>query len=70
MVVRLYMIESWLSPMYQREVSPVSATPVKPSSVWILSTTASDLVTAPPDMIIGLAKGIETGMHSTLVIFI
>jgi hypothetical protein len=63
------MMESWLSPMYQREVSPVSATPVMPSSVCILSTTASDCVAGPPDMTMGLAKGMDTGMHSTLVIF-
>src|SRR4030042_1592883 len=66
----LDIIESWLSPIYQSEVSPVSATPVMPSSVCIFRTTASAHLAGPPDITIGLEKGIETGMHSTLVIFI
>ena len=56
--------------MYQREVSPVSAIPVTPSSVCILSTIASATDAEVPDMTMGLAKGMDTGMHSTLVIFI
>src|SRR4030067_3410416 len=69
-LVMLNMMESWLSPMYHIDVSPVSDTPVTPSSVCILTTTASAPVAAPPDMTIGLANFMETGVHFTPVIFI
>ncbi|MNT01903.1 hypothetical protein D3C72_1363900 [compost metagenome] len=62
-------IDAWLSPRYQDDVSPDSAMPTSPVSVCNRSNNVSSLVMVTFGNRSGLFSGIDTGMHSTFVIF-
>ncbi|MDT4870031.1 hypothetical protein FQZ97_1050900 [compost metagenome] len=62
-------IEAWLSPRYQEDVSPDSAIPTSPVSVCSRSSSVSSLVMVTFGNRSGFFSGIDTGMHSTFVIF-
>ena len=63
-------IESCISPRYHEDVSPESAMPTVPSSAVIFSSTLSIAVMRVLGMISGFFIGVETGISSTLTIFI
>jgi len=63
------MIEPCISPMYHDDVSPESEKPTVPSSHVSFRMTLSIASMRVFGMIIGFFIGVETGMTSTLTIF-